>query len=395
MAGNKDYKLKCQEEAEATIRKTKSGRYYDLTEKSLVRKGIKKLSDKQFIDLFKRSRLRFSLTPQCNLWCVFCSNEGANYTSKSYGHADIDLVIALSEMIIKKTPLRGIDFSGGEPTIHPDFKERRFKLINWSRKHPKIRFALHSNGIRLDPEIISRIKNNFARIGVSVNSFNFETWNKLTNLNNIFPEKLQKEKFSDLMKNLEFISSQNIGYKVFCKSVIMKGINDNKKELKYFLDSCARYQYHPKFFQFEPQFNEQRKYVVSRENFFNKLTEIGCQFPRENPKKINRNQYIPNINFNYKNAPPGIHSFFGCGLKSACESCYDFACMFIKPSKDGKGLYLKPCLALDTQIDLTHAIKTGNYNQLLRLFRISREYLMTAPGIGISGWNKEQKFKFV
>jgi len=392
---NNFFRRKAEEEAEATIRKTKDGQYYDLYKNSLARKGIKKLTSKQLIGLLKKIRLRFSLTPQCNLWCVFCSNEGANYTSKSYGHVDIELVIKLSEMLIKKTPPSGIDFSGGEPTLHPDFENKQFKLIEWTRKYPKLRFSLHSNGVNLNPDIIDNIKNNFSRIGISVNSFNFEIWNKLTNLKDIFPITLQKEKFSRLMTNVKYLADQNIGYKVFAKTVIIKGINDNEKEIKSFLDNCAEYRFHPKFFQFEPQFTGQKKYVVPREKFFYKMERVGCVFSPDVWKDIKKGKYLPGINFKYKNIPPGVYSFFGCGFKKACESCYNFACLFIKPNKDGDGLYLKPCLALDTQIDLTHAVKTNNYKQLLDLIRISREYLMASPGIGVSGWGKEQEFEFI
>ena len=67
--------------------------------------------------------------------------------------------------------------------------------------------------------------------------------------------------------------------------------------------------------------------------------------------------------------------------------------MFVKPSENGKGLYLKPCSVLDTRIDLSNAIKRENHEQLLDLFKLSREYLMSAPGLGISSWNKDARFK--
>ena len=38
---------KNKKEAEATVRKTKSGKYYDLSKHSLVRKGKKELSKQQ------------------------------------------------------------------------------------------------------------------------------------------------------------------------------------------------------------------------------------------------------------------------------------------------------------------------------------------------------------
>jgi len=385
---------KNKKEAEATVRKTKSGKYYDLSKHSLVRKGKKELSKQQLMDLFGKLRLRFTLTPKCNIWCIFCSNEGSSYTAKSQGHANIDLVIKLSEMLLKITPLKSIDFSGGEPTIHPDFLKEKFKLIKWTKKYPNVRFSLHSNGINLNKKILDQIKDNFSRIGITINSLNFETWNKITNLNNMFPLDVQKKKFEKIINNLEYINKQNIGSKVFMKMVVMRGLNDSPEELKKYLDTCVKYSFHPKFLEFEPQFKEQRKYIVGRKELFAKLDKLGVKFAEDVPRHNDPNTYIPGVNFNYKNAPDGLHSIFGCGLKAACESCYDFLCMFVKPSEDGKGLYLKPCSVLDTRIDLTHAIMTQNYEQLIDLFKISREYLMLAPGLGVTDWNKKAQFKY-
>jgi len=384
---------KNQVEAEATIRKTKCGQYYDLSKHSLVKKNKKRLTKIQLMNLFSKLRLRFTLTPKCNIWCVFCSNEGSNYLAKSKRHANVDLIIKLSNMLLKATPLKSIDFSGGEPTIHPDFINKEFKLINWTKKYSKVRFSLHSNGINLDSEIIDRIKNNFSRVGISVHSLNFDVWNKITNLNNRFSKISQKLKFRKIINNLEYIHKQGIGHKIFLKSVIMRNVNDSQKELTSFLEFCNTYQFHPKFLEFEPQYSDQRKYIVSRKEFFKKLEKIGCKFASDVPRHNNPNTYIPGVNFDYKNVPSGLHSIFGCGLKATCETCYDFLCMFVKPYEDGNGLYLKPCSILDTRIDLTHAIETENYNQLIELFRISREYLMLAPGLGISNWGKELRYK--
>lgn len=384
---------KSKKEAEATVRKTKNGCYYDLSKNSLVRKGKKHLSQSQLMELFKKLRLRFTLTPRCNLWCIFCSNEGSNYGTKWKSHADIDLVIELSEILLKTTPLESIDFSGGEPTIHPDFLNKNFKLIRWTKKHPEVRFSLHSNGIELTPEIINRIKDNFSRIGITINALDFKTWNKMTNLNCQFDIKVQKKKFRKIKNNLDYLAQQNIGSKVFLKSVIMRGVNDNRKQLKQFLEVCDEYHFHPKFLEFEPQYPEQEEYVVGRRELFKKLERVGCKFPKDAPRHNNPTTYIPGVNFHYKDAPPGLHSIFGCGDKAACEACYDFLCMFVKPKPNGNGLYLKPCSVLDTRIDLTHSIRTANDEQILDLFKLSREYLMLAPGLGTKGWNKEEKFK--
>ncbi len=353
-------KFQSKNEGAATVRKDSQGRYCDIGKKSLVKKGKKKLTRNQMMGIFQRTRLRFSLTPKCNLWCIFCSNEGSSYSDKMSDanfFADIDLITQLLDIIIKKTPVKSIDFSGGEPTIHPDFTNKKFRLIKWTKRHPDIRFSLHTNGINLDKEVVDEIKGNFSRIGVTINSLNFKTWNKMVNLNGMFPEKIQRKKFQNILKNLNYLSKQNIGNKVFLKSVVMKGINDSKKELKTFLEACKDYGFHPKFLEFEPQFLEQEKYSVKRKELFTKLKYLGVKFSEGTPYHNNPNTYIPSVNFNYKDAPLGLHSLFGCGIKGACECCYDFLCMFIKPYVEKEGLYLKPCSVMDTKLDLTMLLK--------------------------------------
>lgn len=387
-----DRKL-AKSEAEATVRKNRSGHYFDLHQKSLVKKGIRHLTDKQLMDLFAKLRLRFTLTPQCNLWCIFCSNEGSSYTAKHQRFAEIGEVTKLSDMLLKSTPLKSIDFSGGEPMIHPDFIQKKFQLLKWTKQYPRIRFSIHTNGILLAPSVVDRLRENFSRIGISVHSFNFSTWNMITNGNNIFPKSGQQEKFKSMLKNLEYLAKQSIGEKVFLKSVIVRGVNDSEAELQSFLQKCEEYNFHPKFLEFEPQYPDQRKFIVGRQELFAKLERLGCKFSTDTPRHNDPNTYIPGVNFQYKKVPTGLHSIFGCGLKAACETCYDFLCMFVKPFENGQGLYLKPCAALETRIDLQHAMETQNAAQLLELFRLSREYLMQSPGLGVAGWKKEFQYR--
>jgi molybdenum cofactor biosynthesis enzyme MoaA len=385
-----DEQLSVCEEAAATVRK-KNGKYFDLSKISLVNKGLTKLNDRQFLDLFKNLRLRFDLTSQCNAWCVFCSNEGSNYTSKRGREAKIEDVIYLSELLINNTPLKSIDFSGGEPTIHSDFASGKFKLAKWTKKYPRIRFSIHSNGITLTPTIVDQLKNSFSRIGISIHSLNFATWNKITNLNNFYPLSAQKIKFNNLLNNLKYIAKQNIGEKIFIKSVIMRGLNDSPKELSAILKFCEKNNFHPKFLEFEPQYPEHEKFIVGRKELFAKLEKLGCHFSADAPRHNDPNRYIPGVNFSYHDQK-GLHSIFGCGDKAACESCYLFLCMFVKPLEDGRGLYLKPCPPLDTRFDLSWALAKKNKKQILDIFKMSREYLMMTPGVGIKGWNKEEKY---
>lgn len=382
--------------ADFNIRR-KSGKYYDLSEDSLVYSGIQRLTSDQFLELFKRYRIRFNLTSQCNVWCVFCSNEGSSYSTKLQKNmANIEAVTKLSDILIKNTNVQSVEFSGGEPTVHPDFISRKFELIKWTKKHPEIKFAIHTNGIHLTPEVINQIQDSFFKIGISIHSPNFETWNRMTNLKTFYKPDAQKRKFKELMQNIDYLAQCDIGQKVFIKSVVIRGINDSEDELDGFLRFCADRGFHPKFFEFEPQYLEQEEYVVGRAELFAKLKRLGCRFTDDTPWHNDPESYIPSISFNYEKqegAPKGLHSIFGCGDPGACQSCYINLPIFIKSTEDGQGLYVKPCSPLDTRFDLTWAIKNNDHKQVLDIVRMSREYLMLQPGLGVGEWNKEDDYK--
>lgn len=378
------------EEAEATICQASCGDA-DISKEALTRKGITTLTVDQMMELFEKIRLRFALTPQCNLWCFFCSNEGLGYDTKRNRPADIELTIALSDMLLGHTPLKSIDFSGGEPTLHPDIAKGTYELIEWTRTHPETRFSFHTNGILLTPELVDEIAPHFARIGVSVHSVNYATWNRMTNCKGM-PESVQRRNWAQLQRNLEYLAKQGIGKKVFMKSVVIRGFNDSEAELKAFLDASARCGFHPKFLQFESQYDYQVDLQVGRKELFEKLESVGCKFPADAPRHNDPNTYIPATLFTSigaKGAERGMHVILECGTPAACGTCYEFLCFFTKPTDDGKGLYLKPCSVHDTRFDLTEAIEARDIERVIDTFKASREYLMTRPGLGTSSWGRE------
>jgi molybdenum cofactor biosynthesis enzyme MoaA len=379
------------DEAERTLWKNDNGEYRDLNIQKKLKGEKIRLDDSTFMKMLQKVRLRHYLTPGCNLECFFCSNEGLEYYTKKNSPARIDLITKLSDMVLEETTIRAIDFSGGEPLSHPDFVKEEYTLISWMKTHPDIKFAIHTNGILLKPTHTDMIAPVVSRLGISVHSTNFHTWNKITNPRDRYSRKDQESKFRALQENLQYLSTKEIGDKVFMKAVIIKGVNDSEYELSRFLDKCTGYGFHPKFLQLEPQTPSQKNLVVYREEFLSKLERIGCNIPEGTPRKHDLIDYCPLITFKYKEpnkSKLGVHSIIGCGEIGACVACSTYICVYVKPSDDGNGLYIKPCSVLDTRFDLTHAIETGDKKHLVELIKSSREYLSLAPGLGASSWNK-------
>lgn len=374
------------DEAEKTVLKNKDGKYIDLTK---LRSDSITKEDLEFIKNYVRPR--FMITPNCNLWCTFCSNEGSGYDTKSNKPMSVNNILKLSKMFIEDLGSKSIDFSGGEPLIHPDFQTGKFEIAKFTKKYPDVHFAIHTNGVELTPSIIKKIKeSNISRIGISLHSFNFENWNKITNKNCVYDSNIQKMKFSKIMNNLKYLSKSGLSDRVMLKSIVVRDINSSKKEVLNFLENVSRLGFHPRFIQYEAMHKEDVKNIVPRSEFFQTLEELGCAFSKDTPRGDNtEKEYIPLVNFNYgEYEKKGLHGIIKCGTSGACKSCYKYLVAFIKPTPDGESAYLKPCSVLDTRLDLQLILKNNDAPGLLKIFNLSREYLYYMPGLGTEDWNK-------
>ncbi len=87
------------------------------------------------------------LVPTCNLACPVC------YADSPRDHAGAEFLPSLENLqarvqgvIDRKGKLDILQFSGGEPTLHPDF----FTFLDWAQNHTGIDYVLlNTNGVRL------------------------------------------------------------------------------------------------------------------------------------------------------------------------------------------------------------------------------------------------------
>jgi 7,8-dihydro-6-hydroxymethylpterin dimethyltransferase len=104
----------------------------------------------------------------CNLSCPTCY---ADSPLGHGGHVDAvpleDLQRRIQGVIDRKGGIEILQFSGGEPTLHP----RLFELLEWARDHDQIDYLLlNTNGVRLanDPEFATRLGQLFPRTGLQI-----------------------------------------------------------------------------------------------------------------------------------------------------------------------------------------------------------------------------------
>ncbi len=120
------------------------------------------------------------ITSACNLDCPICytvnKNEGAHHMSKE------EFQTLLDNLLKQHHELDIINFTGGEPTVHPHFVE----LLEMARAAGIERLTVSTNGLKLlDEDYLRRVAALDARIVLSLDTFRREVDEKLLGANTV------------------------------------------------------------------------------------------------------------------------------------------------------------------------------------------------------------------
>jgi GTP 3',8-cyclase len=116
------------------------------------------------------SNLRISLTPACNLACVYCHREGEKRPGSLLSAAEIAEILRTGAHF----GIRSVKFTGGEPLLRED-------LIDIIRSvPPSMESSLTTNGTLLAGMAADLKAAGLRRVNVSLDSLNRETYQKIT-----------------------------------------------------------------------------------------------------------------------------------------------------------------------------------------------------------------------
>ncbi len=160
-------------------------------------------------DSFNRpvSNLRVSLTPKCNLSCIYCHKEGEKSPKDQLSAEEIAEILRVAA----KFEIRSVKFTGGEPLLRPD-------LLEIVQSVPAgMESSLTTNGTLL-ADLASGLKDvGLRRVNVSLDSLNPETYKKITGI----------DKLSDVLDGIT--AALDVGLTpVKLNMVVLEGINDNE-----------------------------------------------------------------------------------------------------------------------------------------------------------------------
>lgn len=153
------------------------------------------------------SNLRISLTPKCNLSCIYCHREGETAPEGPLSAAEIAEVLRVAAGF----GIRSVKFTGGEPTLRPD-------LIEIIKSVPAgMESSITTNGILLAGLAADLKQAGLRRVNVSLDSLNPATYKKITG----------KDRLSDVLEGIDAAIASGLT-PVKLNMVVLKGINDHE-----------------------------------------------------------------------------------------------------------------------------------------------------------------------
>ncbi len=180
--------------------------------------GIKNSKVQKFDNIVER--LYFHNNMSCNAKCIYCTYQ---HIERGYKYKVLPLLNSLIDKnILSKNAT--VYMSGGEITIYPEFEEMMSLLLNYLNS----RIEILTSGIRYCKSIEEAFIQNKCFLIISIDSGTRETYKKIK----------QVDCFDVVIDNLKnyINASDNVKNNVILKYIIVDDYNDNKEEIKSFID---------------------------------------------------------------------------------------------------------------------------------------------------------------
>jgi len=153
------------------------------------------------------SNLRVSLTPKCNLSCIYCHKEGEKSHKDHLSAGEIAEILRVAA----KFEIRSVKFTGGEPLLRSD-------LLEIVQSVPAgMESSLTTNGTLLAGLACGLKSSGLRRVNVSIDSLNPETYKKITGTDGL----------SDVLEGITAALDAGLT-PVKLNMVVLEGINDNE-----------------------------------------------------------------------------------------------------------------------------------------------------------------------
>jgi GTP 3',8-cyclase len=155
------------------------------------------------------SNLRVSLTPACNLSCVYCHREGEKYPEQPLKADEIAEILRVAE----KFDIKSVKFTGGEPLLRSDIVDIIGSVPD------SMESSITTNGTLLAGYAADLKKAGLSRVNVSIDSLNPETYKAITG----------SDRLSDVLEGIDAALHAGLT-PIKLNMVLLEGINEHELE---------------------------------------------------------------------------------------------------------------------------------------------------------------------
>ncbi len=285
------------------------------------------------------SYLRISVTPHCNLRCIYCTSKNSK-TNQNFEILTNQEILRISKIGVS-LGIKKIRLTGGEPLLREGIVELVKGILSIEGLED---LSLTTNGTLLEDYAYSLKETGLKRINISLDTLDEERFERITN----------GKSFRKVMRGIE--SAIVAGFDpIKINVVVIRRLNDD--EIEKFVDFGREKNLIIRFIEYMP-ISEKENFInrfVPRDEIIKKLlnyTEEGSAF------FICSNEPSQYIQMKDGNRV-GIISSVSHGW---CENCNR-----LRLTSDG---FLRSCLTLDLEIDVKEALRNGaEDNEIAELFR--------------------------
>ena len=150
-----------------------------------------------------------SVTPDCNLSCIYCHREGEKSPTEPLCAREIGNVLATAAAF----DIRSVKFTGGEPLLREDLVD----IV--SRVPDSMESSITTNGILLADSAAELKEAGMSRVNVSLDSLNPDTYKQITG----------SDRLSDVLEGIDAALGAGLT-PIKLNMVMLKGINDHELE---------------------------------------------------------------------------------------------------------------------------------------------------------------------
>ena len=272
------------------------------------------------------TKLRLSVTDECNYRCIFCMPTNPKFFGK-----DQLLTVSQIERLIKLFSSMGIKevkLTGGEPLVRSDITE----IVKAIHNHIET-ISMTTNGYYLNRKLPELKMAGLSRINVSIHSLNEKNYWKITGGGNL----------KAVLNGLELAKELKMET-IKINMTVMRGVNDH--EVLDFVNFSLKTGITVRFLEYEP-FNgreawDQSKFVSARE-ILERISKVYKLTPLPREPHSTSTYYI-------------VDGMGKIGVVSSVSAPFCQDCNRLRVTANGK---LVPCMYSKFEVDLRKPLESG------------------------------------